>query len=33
MSRSDAERIEDIREASRKLAEIASVGRDTFDES
>ncbi len=33
MSRGDAERIEDIREACRKLSEIASAGRDTFDES
>ena len=33
MSRDDAERIEDIREACRKLSEIASAGRDTFNES
>ena len=33
MSRDDAERIEDIREACRKLAEIVATGRDTFDES
>ena len=29
MSRDDAERIEDIREACRKLAEIVATGRDT----
>ena len=33
MSRGDAEQIEDIREACRKLVEIASAGRDTYDES
>ena len=31
MSRDDAERIEDIREACRRLAKIASVGRDTYE--
>ena len=33
MSRDDAKRIEDIREACRKLAKIASTGRDKYDES